>query len=263
MRLSSNRLSVLLSHGLQESEARVYLALIDHSSLAASTLAKAARVPRSYLYNVLQDLHARGLVDILVAGGKRTYRARPFDEFLAREAEELRARLAELDVEIRTLTGVMSPPALEPTVLPEAGEVRVLIGRQAVAREIEDILHHAATRVVIEASQGGLERVGKHVHSLIVSPLLPHGMEIVVYLPPGAAREFLGGEVATSTRVVTRHLRSPSPTLVVCADGDRLLLIHPMPDSADLRLGRDFALYTSDRAFIESRLQLLRDASEE
>lgn len=263
MRLGSNRRSLLLAHGLQESEARVYLALIDHPSLTASTLAKAARVPRSYLYNVLQDLHARGLVEIILVAGKRSYRARPFDRFLAREAEKLKDKLSQLEGEMKTFGEALQPPPIEPTVVPEAGEVRLVIGRRAVAREIEELLHAARGLAAVECSQGGVERVGRHLQSLLESPLAVDGsLRVEVYLPPNTPREFLGGEVAASRRVVTRTMRTPSPVLVFFADDDRMLLVHPVPDSGELRQGRDFGILTNDPSFVVSRLQLLRDASE-
>lgn len=262
MRLATDRFSVLLGHGFQESEARVYLALLDHPCLGASTLAKTARVPRSYLYNVLQDLHSRGLVDILLIGGKRSYRARPLDDFLSKKAEGLREQLAHLEGEMKTLREVFRPPPLEPMIAPEAGEVRVVLGRRAVAREIEGLLQSAKRRIVVECSQGGVERVGRHLQSLLGSKPEREHARVEVYLPPGAAPEFLGSNVAASPLVHAKVMSTPSPTLVFVADQDRMLVIHPVPDSADLRQGQDFAISTSDSAFIESRLQLLFDASE-
>lgn len=259
MRLASNRLSVLLAHGLQESEARVYLALLDSPALTASTLAKAARVPRSYLYNVLQELHSRGLVDILLTGGKRSYRALPFEGFLAREAEQLRERVAQIETEMRTLAGVFRPPPPDAAAATEAGEVRVVLGRRAVAREIEDLLQSAVEHVAIGASPGGVERAGRHLADLLAPT--QRGPHVEVYLPPGVAREFLGSEVAASPRLRTSNLRSPLPALAFVADRTRMLTVHPLPDSEDLRHGRDLALFTSDPAFVQSWLQLLRDAS--
>lgn len=261
MRLGSDRLSLLLAHGFQESEARVYLTLIDHPSMTASTLAKAARVPRSYLYNVIQDLHTRGLVDIIMTEGKRSYRARPFEQFLARQAEALREKLVDVERQRTSLASALQPPPLEPTNVPEAGEVRILMGRRAVAREIEELLYSAKERIVIECSEGGVERVGRHLQSLLALPLPQHRhCEVHVYLPPGAAPEFLGGDVSREHRVRTHAMTSASPALVFIADDARLILVHPIPDSGDLRQGRDFAIVTNDAIFVKSRLHLLREA---
>lgn len=263
MRLGSNRLTLLLAHGLQESEARVYLTLLDHASMTATTLAKAARVPRSYLYNVIHELHTRGLVDILLVGGKRAYRARPFEQFLIKQAEELREKLADMERQRTSLASALQPPPLEPTLVPEAGEIRILLGRRAVAREIEELLHSAKKRVAIECSEGGVERVGRHLQSLLASRFCGQvELELHVHLPPGAAQEFLGGEAAKAGRIQAYALKTASPALAFIADDATLLLVHPIPDSADVRQGRDFAIVTNDVVFVESRLRLLRQASQ-
>ena len=82
MRLTTDRLSLLLEYGLSEYQARVYLALLEFPSLPAGALAKAAQIPRNRLYEVLEELQGMGLVEIIL-GETRSYRAHPLTVYLS------------------------------------------------------------------------------------------------------------------------------------------------------------------------------------
>lgn len=260
MRLTSSRVGLLLAHGLSDSEARVYLALLEHPGLPAATLAKMTSVPRSHLYTVLQDLHAHGLVDVLLDGKSRLYRAKPISDFLDKQAAELRGRLAEVEHQRATMAEAFQPPPYE--AKPEdAGEMQLLIGRRAVAREIDNMLQDASARIVIGASSGSVERVGRHLASALEAT--PGGStRFHVHLPPGAHPEMLGGDVASHPRVTTSRLRTALPTLGVAKDGAGMLFVHPIPDAPDLRAGRDVAVLTTDAAFSATYVRLLEAASD-
>lgn len=251
----------LLDHGLSESGAKVYLALLDQPHMSAATLSKVTGVPRSHLYKVLEDLHAEGLTDIIVDGTMRTYRARPFADFLELRSRQMRERLAELEAQTATLGPVMVPPPLERTVS-ETSDVRVLIGRRVVAREIDDLLESATQEIIIGVSDHSADRVRRHLapcwdmwQSRRSRP------EVTLVLPTGATTS--DPQAPFGEHVCVRQFDGPRPTLSVLVDRTRMLVIRPIPDTGDMRVGRDFALSCRDAAFIASKRGLLLASSRE
>lgn len=167
--LASDGLGLLLAHGLHESEARTYLTLLKHPSITAGALSKIANVPRSHLYKVLQDLQNRGLAEVLLQGSARSYRARPLRGFLEGRETELQRQLGELSREIATVAEAFEPPPLDRIGEPGTGDVRIIVGRSAIAREIDEMLNAATDRVVLAGSAKGFERVLRHTIYACVS----------------------------------------------------------------------------------------------
>lgn len=261
MRLTKNRLGILVAHGLHDAEARVYLALLEHPSMTAATLARLADVPRSHLYKVLQDLSGRGLVEILLQGNARSYRARPLKGFLENRANELRQRLEDLDREIETIAGAFEPPPLDAHRETNAGDIRIAVGRRAVAREIEILLDSAKTEIVLAASHGGYERALRHANALLESKRAKPCPRIELILPPNAKGSPQAVQIRQEANVTLRWSSIEHRVISVIVDACRLLLVNPIPDTADLRIGRDFAVYSGDRAFVENSLDLIRAAT--
>ena len=81
-------LSSLVSLGLTEYEAKVYLALLKGSPANGYQLSKRTGVPRSMIYEALGRLHTRGAV--LKSGDERStlYRPVPPDDLLDRYKRE-------------------------------------------------------------------------------------------------------------------------------------------------------------------------------
>jgi sugar-specific transcriptional regulator TrmB len=184
MRLTADRLRILLEHGLSEYQARVYLALLEFPSLPAGALAKAAQIPRNRLYEVLEELQGLGLVEIIL-GETRSYRAQPFTVYLERSVSELRDRVEALESKKAYLGAAFSPPELTESSDLDAGMTRVLLTRRAVAREIDRLLEGATQSLVAVGSEGGWERILHHFSRYQGKPPA-HRVEIV--LPPSAAR---------------------------------------------------------------------------
>lgn len=261
LRITKNRLGILIGYGFHESEARVYLALLEHSSMTAATLSKLAEVPRSHLYKVLHDLQNRGIVEILLQGNARSYRARPIRSFLESRARELRERLDELERDAETVASAFEPPPLDRMGELDAGDVRIIIGRRAVAREIDIMLTEAKDHVLLAGSQAGFERILRHVAPFIEVDAPAPMPRFELILPSGAEEHAWTSRVSAHPHVTLRWLDSPRHVLAVVQDASRVLYVNPIPDTADLRNGRDFAIYSGDRAFAQDYLDLLRRAS--
>lgn len=81
--------------GLNEQQARAYLALLDLPLASVNELAKLSRVPRAKLYEVMEALNKKGLVDVVPETPQR-FRANPVSALYDTRVEELRAEEAEL-----------------------------------------------------------------------------------------------------------------------------------------------------------------------
>src|ERR1051326_4115088 len=120
MRLTTDRLSLLLEYGLSEYQARVYLALLEFPSLPAGALAKAAQIPRNRLYEVLEELQGMGLVEIIL-GETRSYRAHPLTVYLDRSVADLKERMDRIEAQKGYLGAAFQPPALSASGGRQAG----------------------------------------------------------------------------------------------------------------------------------------------
>ena len=256
MRLTADRLAVLLDHGLSDYQARVYLALLDFPSLSAGALAKAAHVPRNRLYEVLEELHSMGLVDILLEESRK-YRAQPISNYLDRSLSDLKDRIRSIEAQKSYLDMAFRPPALGEAEDLEAGSTRVILTRRSVAREI-DRLVDAGGRLVAAGSVGGWERIFRHLARF---PPERDRREIEVILP--RAVQASGGveRMGEGWDHVIRWTDVPLRSLTFVLAEQEMLLVHPVPDDERQRVGRDFGLLTTNPAFIRDHLEMLRASS--
>ncbi|HUR69816.1 MAG TPA: helix-turn-helix domain-containing protein [Candidatus Thermoplasmatota archaeon] len=256
-----NRFASLVGFGLSETSARVYLALVDQASMTATALSSAANVPRSHLYNVIQELQSLGLVDIVAEESRRTFRAKPFSNYLLRRERELQEQISALQEAGGTLAQALQPPPLGLMGDEEAGEVRLVIGRRAVANELDAMLARAETSIVASASDNAAPRLARHLarwkadHAGAADRVRP-----LVFLPCAPAG--WAQPDFPSDGIDVRRLKRGRPVISLVIDGEALLIIHPIPDTPDERTGRDFAVFTNDRAFARGHVALLEDAAE-
>lgn len=255
MRSTPERIGVLLEHGLSEYQARVYLALLEFPALPAGTLAKAAQVPRNRLYEILDELQGMDLVEIFLEE-TRKYRAKPIGAYVDHRIGAMREHMDRLEAQKRELETSFRPPALGPADELESGATRVVLTRRAVAREIDRIVDETSASLLTAGSLGGWERVLRHLERFDRD-----GAKLEIYLPREAN---LASEMVTLAGKRMSHVRwvdAPLRTLTFIRDERELLLVHPMPDDAKMRAGRDFALLTTSPAFVRDQAELLRAAS--
>lgn len=72
--LARKIISLLISLGLKEREARLYYLLLSRGEKGAGELANLSRIPQSHVYSLLKSMYDRGVIEILEGEWKR-YRA--------------------------------------------------------------------------------------------------------------------------------------------------------------------------------------------
>lgn len=262
MRITTDRIGVLLAYGFSEYQARVYLGLLEFPSLSAGSLAKVAHVPRNRLYEVLEELHSLGLVEI-IPDETRKYRANPLSRYLDRRVSDLRSEIGEIESRKEYLAVAFQPPAAADGEGLESGATRVILGRRAVSREIDRILEGAKEHIAACGSLGGVDRVVRHLARRNPAgggaDALPVTLDL--FLPkasrgPGGL-ERLGGAVMSAVHWV----EIPTQTIAFVVDRRELLIIQPVPDDDNLQAGRDFALLTTNPAFVRDYLAFITAAA--
>lgn len=94
----------LMQLWLSEYEARCFVALTQLSEETAKEIAQIADVPQSRVYDITEQLHEMGLVDIQQSDPKRYY-ALPVEPALKTLRQEYTAQLDRADEHLRTLEG--------------------------------------------------------------------------------------------------------------------------------------------------------------
>lgn len=254
MRIAPDRAATLRERGLSDNETRAYLTLLEHPALTGQVLTEATGLPRNRLYEALESLADRGLVEVDLADSTRRYRAKSLAHMIDEELREMRARSALLEKDRTYYATAFAPPPPDATSDVPWGSLRVLAGRRAAAREIDRMISTAQTSLLIVASRGGAERALRHL-----SELPDRELELAIHLPrsalgAGGLERFLD---AKTLEKVT-WLALPPATFSVLRDGVELLQSTPVPDSHELRQGRDLTTLTENAGFIEDHVAAMR-----
>src|SRR6267143_3905493 len=94
--INQERVRKLMEHGLTEYQTRVYLTLLDLGAATASQISPLSKVPRTRIYATMQQLHQKGLVQILPETPLR-YEPVAFDAYLQALSEDLRSRAKQIE----------------------------------------------------------------------------------------------------------------------------------------------------------------------
>jgi len=108
--------------GISESEGRLYVALLERSAVTAYEAAKAASIPTSKVYGVIDRLEARGMVRWDDRTGRKLYWPQPADEFIETTRSRLRSTLDSLRVDLEQV----GPPPESSTVWPVNDEAALV-----------------------------------------------------------------------------------------------------------------------------------------
>src|SRR3989475_6018109 len=145
MPVTPERIRKLREFGLTESQPRPYLALLDLGPATASQIPPIARVPRTRIYATMQQLHEKGLVQILPETPLR-YKAVPFATYLQTLADDMRSRAKQIDT---GLDGLAREFAISAQREPESrGRFEAIYGRKNVRERLLK-MYDGATREVI------------------------------------------------------------------------------------------------------------------
>lgn len=231
-----------MDHGLTEYQARVYLTLLDVGTATASQVAPVSKVPRTRIYTTMQQLHQKGLVQILPETPLR-YQPVPFEDYLQALAEDLRSRVKRIEEGQDALAREF---AIVARAEPEArGRFEAIYGRKNV-RERLVRMYATATREVIgigtTKSPGRI--LGAFRPNLVEKAAQGVRLRYAFCFTPENR-----DDVRTLLRhAEVRHIDVMMPVYMHVVDGKEFLMSHPIPDDDSSYRGDDIAVWTNDPA---------------
>ncbi len=135
----------LRDFGLNEREAKAYVALLRERSCTASKLAKAAKVNRTTAYLELENLMKKGLVSYVIKDSKRYYQAAPPEKILAL-LEDKKKRFEEI-----------LPRLKQQFTQTEPFKIEVFEGKEGIKTFYQDIYNNAKEFLVFGATGKAVE----------------------------------------------------------------------------------------------------------
>ena len=167
----------LLAYGLNEYEARAYLALLQHGPAVAGDISRRSGIPRPRVYDTLQRLIEASLV-AENGGSPRSYAPLPLDDFLSRMASQFRRRQDLL----RDGLAESSGDNRNEGVFHIHDEVPII-------RQAEDLIDSAERHLVIRGSGIDLTPLGRSLREARQRGVVVEGMMFGAgELPGGIAR---------------------------------------------------------------------------
>lgn len=129
---------VLREFGLSQSEARVYLALVDIGASSAGEITKKANINRTNCYDALQRLIEKGLVSYVIKANRKNFQAetpQKFLEIIKEQREQLKNKEEQIKKIVPQLVQKFRLSVEEP-------EATIYKGKKGIKSIFEDILRH-------------------------------------------------------------------------------------------------------------------------
>lgn len=235
--VTRDRVTRLREFGLSEYAARAYLALLDLGTTEARDVSSLSKVPASKIYHILDQLHEKGLVDILPEF-PRKYAPVPFSEFLDKiqeEHEETTKRLRDERDELLDMFALVGGASGS-----DRGSLTFLRGRRNAFERFDEVLRSAQTDVLVLSTPGMLSaRRGW------MAPLLEaakRGVRVRIMAADLAAPGIQ--DIAPLAEVRPREPTDRAETAsIMVVDGQRVLMIHFLPDDGHPTEGNASAVY--------------------
>lgn len=244
--INADRIRKLMEHGLTEYQARVYLTLLDLDTATASQVTPHARVPRTRIYATMQQLHEKGLVEIIPENPLR-YKAVPFETYLGKMVDELRERAVGLEKNIELLAKEF---AVVGQVAPEEkGRFEAIYGRRNVRDRLIKMYEtvekswigigtpRSPVRVMRGFGDQIIERSASGVRFRFAFPVTPDNQKEVERLAKYAE---------------IRNVDFYVPMYMHVADAREFIMSHPIPDDDSFYRGDDICIWTDDKALTQA-----------
>ncbi len=242
MPVNPERIKRLVDFGLTEYQARVYLALLDLGAGTASQVPSISRVPRTRIYVTMQQLHEKGLVEIVPETPLR-YKPVPFSNFVGHLAQESRERAERLEADLGQLAreyAVVGGQRAE-----EAGRFEAVYGRRNARERLLRMYTNAKHKAIGIGTTRSPGRILKALGPTIAERAKA-GVTLRYACPvtPENWKDILSLEKYASVRNVDFLM----PVYMHVVDSTEFLMSHPIPDDDSFYRGDDIAIWTNDEA---------------
>src|SRR2546425_62492 len=248
--INQDRLRKMADHRVRAYKALVYLTLLDLCSETASQISPLSKVPRTRIYATMQQLHEKGLVQILPETPLR-YKAVPFATYLQTLADDMRSRAKQIDT---GLAGLAREFGINAQREPESrGRFEAIYGRKNVRERLLK-MYDGATREVIgigtTKSPGRI--LGAFMPNLVDKAKQGVRLKYAFCFTPDNR-----GDVTALLKIAeVRHIDFMMPVYMHVFDGKEFLMSHPIPDDDSSYRGDDIAIWTDDPAIADAMSEM-------
>ncbi len=250
MAVTQDRIAKMKSFGLTEYQARAYLALLDLGTAPGSQIPAHSRVPRTRVYETMQQLHEKGLVQILPEKPVR-YKPVPFSTYLRLLAEEHRVKAQQLSLNAATLAREFAPAVTVSTE--ERGRFEAIYGRRNIRDRLADMYESAQTHVT---AIGSVHSPARILHGLGTQLEATTALGVAVKLAFFTDHNNEPEVRALARYSDVRHIDFFTPVERHAVDGRQFLMSHPIPDDDSASRGEDIAIWTDDPAIASAMEQM-------
>jgi len=204
---------VLEKFGLTKTEAKVYVALIRLGSTSAGPLIKKTQLHRATVYDVLERLIEKGLVNFVMKNDKKHYEASPPERFLdmvneeSKSAEEKKKIATRL---VKILNNIEVPKE-------QKSIAHIYLGNEGLKALMNDIINEGKDFVVFGA-EGRFEDTLKYYTKQWARMRIKKNIRAkMIYTEGTRAAEWKMNEI----RFVPKEYSSPASTLIY---GDKVAI---------------------------------------
>lgn len=240
-------IEALQSLGCREYEAKCYVALTRLSTGTAKDISQVTDIPRTRVYDAMEDLLEKGLVEVHYSTPKR-YRAVPIEDAVAWFRHRYESHLDQFEGSVASLSQA------HPDASGSDLEVWSIAGLEAILVRANNLVQSADREVLFYLTAG--DRFDREVLQLLEATEL-QGTTATVAVPSPAVREFVTEhlEDASATTVevdvpvatINEDAETAQPLSMLLGDGESLLLRTSPPELGHAGSGTDRAIVAEGR----------------
>lgn len=244
MPINEDRLRKIQNLGLTEYQARIYLTLLDLGEAIASQLPSLSRVPRTRTYSTMNQLHEKGLVEIIPEKPTK-YVPVPIEAYIEKVAERKRLEASELETNVDDYALEF---AIAPTVeVEKAGKFEAIYGRRNVRERLSKMYDSAKKEIILVGTWASPTRLVR-ARLPWIEEKSKEGLVLKYAFPVDSTTmdDVKVLEGLTDVRTIDMNL----PIYFMIKDSEELLLCHPIPNDEVVHRGDDIAIWTDDGGIV-------------
>ncbi|MFQ6060505.1 MAG: TrmB family transcriptional regulator, partial [Thermoplasmata archaeon] len=246
MPINAERLRKMQDLGLTEYQARVYLTLLDLGVSKASQIPSLSRVPRTRIYSTMNQLHEKGLVEIIPESPIK-YRPVRISDYLERLAEshmQIADDLMEKREKWESEFAIKCEVEVE-----ERGGFEALYGRRNVRERLTRMYEEAESEILsIGTAQSPTRIVSSRLPT--IEEKFRNGVEMKYAFPVNSSNR--DNAQILSQYADVKNIDMDLSIYFLVVDSRQALLCHPIPPDESFLKGDDIAIWTNDKGIAEA-----------
>lgn len=259
--INPERVARLTTLGLNEQQARAYLALLDVETATVNDLARASRVPRAKLYEVLEGLSRKGLLET-IPGSPQRFRANALSALYETRAEELRAEERQLKRTIGEMMVELLPNPKDAAPEGERDFLHLAKGRTVFIATMRQMVGRTEGSVLVLGDKLFVPRIKLYDDLYQSLALFSQKAEVRFLVPEDAVLAIDGRRIHVDE--IIDHVRSlpikGGDVMTVVFDEREMLEVHFLPNDLHPSRGADRIVVNRDPDMATQRAALLRSA---